>query len=396
MRRIAHLDMDAFYASVELLRRPELKGMPVVIGGRRAVGMKGGVQGGALGDMRDARPLKDYAGRGVVTTCTYEARAFGVHSAMGMMKAAALCPEAIWLPADFDEYRKYSRLFKAAIAEAVEHADVMEDRGIDEVYIDLTEVSGDSFSLAQRIKANVARATNLTCSIAIAPNKLLAKIGSELDKPDGLTILEPDDLETRIWPLPAKRINGVGPKLNEKLAQFNIKTIGDLARETPAFLIKHFGANHGAWLHECAWGRDERPVQTFLEPKSRSRETTFAEDTRDWNEVASVLVKLCKQVAEDLQRREYQGRTIGVKLRYNDFSIVTRDKSVDAPTNDAVTIRKAAFEALARVAPDRKLARSIRLIGVRVGALSPMGAELKAPVTEPEAPPRGTTLSLFN
>ena len=388
--------MDAFYASVELLRRPELKGLPVVIGGRRA--------GGALGDMRDARPLKDYAGRGVVTTCTYEARAFGVHSAMGMMKAAALCPEAIWLPADFDEYRKYSRLFKAAIAEAVAEASVssaspedalIEDRGIDEVYIDLTEVPGDSISLAQRIKAHVARATRLTCSIAVAPNKLLAKIGSELDKPDGLTILEPDDLEARIWPLAAKRINGVGPKLNEKLALLNIHTIGDLARETPEFLVKHFGQNHGAWLHECAWGRDDRPVHTFLEPKSRSRETTFAEDTRDWNEVAGVLVKLCKQVAEDLQRRQYQGRTIGVKLRYNDFSIVTRDKSVDLPTNDAVAIRKAAFEALARVAPNRKLARPIRLIGVRVGALSAAGAQLQSPVAETETGQRGKTLPLF-
>ena len=377
--------MDAFYASVELLRRPELKGLPVVIGGRRAAG--------ALGGMRDARALKDYAGRGVVTTCTYEARAFGVHSAMGMMKAAAMCPEAIWLPADFDEYRKYSRLFKAAIGEV---ANLIEDRGIDEVYIDLTEVPGDSVSLAQRIKASVTGATQLTCSIAVAPNKLLAKIGSELDKPNGLTILESGDLDSRIWPLPAKRINGVGPKLNEKLARLNIKTIGEMARETPEFLIKHFGANHGAWLHECAWGRDERPVHTFLEPKSRSRETTFAEDTRDWNEVAGVLVKLCKQVAEDLQRREYQGRTIGVKLRFNDFSIVTRDKSVELPTNDAVAIRKAAFEALARVAPDCKLPRSIRLIGVRVGSLSPEGAELLAPAAETEAPQQGTTLSLFD
>ena len=249
--------MDAFYASVELLRRPDLKGLPVVIGGRRAAG--------ALGGMRDARALKDYAGRGVVTTCTYEARAFGVHSAMGMMKAAAMCPEAIWLPADFDEYRKYSRLFKAAIAEV---ANLIEDRGIDEVYIDLTEVPGDSISLAQRIKDKVSSATRLTCSIAVAPNKLLAKIGSELDKPNGLTILEPGDLESRIWPLPARRINGVGPKLNEKLARLNIKTIGDLARETPEFLIRHFGANHGAWLPECAWGRDTRPVHTFLNSKA--------------------------------------------------------------------------------------------------------------------------------
>ena len=358
-RRIAHLDMDAFYASVELLRRPELKGQPVVIGGRRAA------------EGREPLPLSGYVGRGVVTTCTYEARAFGVHSGMGMMKAAALCPQAIALPLDFDAYRDMSRRFKAAIATV---APTIEDRGIDEDYIDLTDLAEASVPLARAIKAAVLGATGLTSSIAIAPNKLLAKIGSELDKPDGLTILDTSDLETRIWPLPAKRINGVGPKATEKLAQLNIRTIGDLARESPAFLIRHFGKSYGAWLHECAYGRDERPVHTWLEPKSRSRETTFAEDTREWNEIAGILVRLCKQVAEDLQHRKYEGRTIGVKLGYNDLRIVTRDNSLELPTNDPMVLRKAAFEALARVAPNRTLVRPIRLIGVRVGSLSPAGA----------------------
>ena len=364
-RRIAHLDMDAFYASVELLRRPDLAGQPVAIGGR--------------GD-----PTR----RGVVTTATYAARAYGIHSGMALKIAVELCPHCVFLPVDFDEYRKYSRLFKAAIAEV---APVIEDRGIDEVYIDLTTEAGDSLTLAQRIKASVRSATGLTCSIAVAPNKLLAKIGSELDKPDGLTILEASDLESRIWPLPAKRINGVGPKANEKLARLNIRTIGDLARETPEFLVKHFGRNTGLWLHECAYGRDERPVVTHQEPKSRSRETTFQHDTREWNEIAGVLVQLCKQVAEDLQRREYKGRTIGVKLRYNNFQIVTRDNTLEAATNDALAIRKAAFDALARVAPNSRLARPIRLIGVRVGSLVPEGFE-DAPVGEVA---RGASLPLF-
>ena len=373
-RRIAHLDMDAFYASVELLRRPDLKGLPIVIGGRRAAAGMG------------AEPLSAYAGRGVVTTCTYEARAFGVHSGMPMMKARALCPQALSLPLDFDEYRRYSRLFKAAIAEV---APTIEDRGIDEVYIDLTELPGDARTIAGAIKERVRAATGLGCSIAVAPNKLLAKIGSELDKPDGLTLIEPEDLEALIWPLPAKRINGVGPKANEKLAALNITTIGDLARETPEFLMRHFGQNYGRWLHDCAFGRDERLVVTFAEPKSRSRETTFAEDTRDFDQIAGVLVKLCQQVAYDLQKRGYAGRSVGVKLRYTDFQIVTRDNTLEVAVNDAQAIRRAAFEALARVAPQRRLARAIRLIGVRVGSLSPEGAMPPEPVV------RGRTFELF-
>ena len=373
-RRVAHLDMDAFYASVELLRRPELKGLPMVIGGRRAA------------EGVEPAPLASYTGRGVVTTCTYEARAYGIHSAMPMMKARALCPQAIALPADFDQYRRYSRLFKDAITTI---APEIEDRGIDEVYLDLTDVPGDARLIARNIKDAVRAATGLTCSIAVAPNKLLAKIGSELDKPDGLTLIEPDDLESLIWPLPARRINGVGPKANEKLARLNIHSIGDLARENALFLMRHFGQNYGGWLHECAFGRDDRPVVTFQEPKSRSRETTFEEDTRDWDEIAQVLVQLCRQVAEDLNKRGYVGRTIGVKLRYDNFRIVTRDTSLPQPVNDVPAIRKAAFAALARVAPEKKLSRPIRLIGVRVGTLCPLGS------FEPDAQLRGRTLELF-
>jgi DNA polymerase-4 len=370
-RRIAHLDMDAFYASVELLRRPELKGLPLVIGWRRAEDGDGPL------------PLSDYAGRGVVTTCTYEARAFGIHSGMAMVKARALCPEAISLPLNFDDYRRYSRMFKAAIAEV---APVIEDRGIDEVYIDLTDVPGGSETLGLAIKASVLRATGLTCSIGITPNKLLSKIASELDKPDGLTILGMEDLETRIWPLPAKRINGIGPKANERLEKLEIRSIGDLARETPEFLVRHFGANYGRWLHDAAYGRDERPVVTFQKPMSRSRETTFENDTRNPQKIAAVLERLCDQVAEDLQRRKYAGRTVGVKLRYNNFKTVTRDKTLPVTVNHAASIRAAALECLQRI----PLTRPIRLIGVRVGSLYKEGEE------RPPREERGVTLDLFD
>src|SRR3990167_4045004 len=218
--RIAHLDMDAFYASVDLLRYPELRGLPVVIGGRRSQQPTGQADG-----TRQFSRLRDYAGRGVVTTSTYEARALGVFSGMGVMKAAQLAPDAVLLPVDFDAYRHYSRLFKAAVAGI---AAQIEDRGIDEIYIDLSGSPDDTRTLAQRIKQAVHDATGLSCSIGVAPNKLLAKICSDLEKPDGLTILNMADIPNRIWPLPVRKINGIGPKATEKLAALGIATIADL------------------------------------------------------------------------------------------------------------------------------------------------------------------------
>src|SRR5690606_20443092 len=222
LRRIAHLDMDAFYASVELLRYPELRGLPVVIGGGSAT------QPGVAPDgTRLYSRVGDYVGRGVITTATYEARALGVHSAMGLMKAARLAPEAILLPADFTQYRQYSRRFKEAVAGI---APRIEDRGIDEIYIDLSELPGDSLSLARALKDAVRQATGLSCSIGSSPNKLRSKIASDLDKPDGITLLTEEDIEARIWPLPVGRINGIGPKAQARLNGMRITTIGELAR----------------------------------------------------------------------------------------------------------------------------------------------------------------------
>ncbi|MDP3085474.1 MAG: DNA polymerase IV, partial [Rubrivivax sp.] len=259
-RWIAHLDMDAFYASVELLRYPDLTGRAVVIGGSRRH------QPEALADgSRRYATLRDYTGRGVVTTATYAARDHGVHSGMGLMKAAMLAPDAVLLPVDFDEYRRYSRLFKAAVAEV---APVIEDRGIDEIYIELTDLPGigeavghDALggvrALAQEIRNNVRRLTGLSCSIGVTPNKLLSKLASELDKPDGLTILREADIEARIWPLPARRINGIGPKASARLEALGIRTIGELAAADPAWLLQNFGQHYGAWLHAAAHGRDD-------------------------------------------------------------------------------------------------------------------------------------------
>jgi DNA polymerase-4 len=373
-RRIAHLDMDAFYASVELLRYPELRGQPVVIGGRSlhqpAIKSDG---------TREFARLRDYVGRGVVTTSTYEARALGVFSAMGMMKAAKLAPEAWLLPADFEAYRHYSRLFKQAVSEI---APQIEDRGIDEIYVDLTDLAQDSVLLAKRIKQAVRDATGLTCSIGIAPNKLLAKIGSELDKPDGITLLTMDDVPTRIWPMAVRKINGIGPKATEKLAALGIQTIGELASQPQAFLFQHFGNRYSEWLYLAARGLDDRPVTTSSEPKSISRETTFERDLHvktDRAKLSDIFTRLCVQVAGDLRRKGYVGKTIGIKLRYDDFKTLTRDLSLTIATDDANEIRRAAGECLKRAPLEHRL----RLLGVRVSALHKKQAQSEQ--LEPQA-----------
>ena len=373
-RIVAHLDMDAFYASVELLRYPQLRGRPVVIGGRRAA---------PPGEGGNFATLRNYTGRGVITTATYEARALGVHSGMGLMKAAKLAPDAVLLPADFDEYRRYSRLFKDAVRAI---APDIEDRGIDEIYIDLTQLvaaraSGGALDpwerareVALAIQQAVLEATGLSCSLGVTPNKLLSKIASELDKPAGITVLRESDVPERVWPLPVRKLNGIGPKAGARLETLGIRTIGELAAADPARLAAQFGARYGAWMSSAAHGRDEREVVTYSEPKSISRETTFEDDlhpVRDRAALSRIFTDLCVRVAGDLERKGYVGRTIGLKLRYDNFKTVTRDQTLEAPTRDANAIRRAAGACLKRVALDRR----IRLLGVRVGALSRPGAE---------------------
>jgi DNA polymerase-4 len=379
-RLIAHIDMDAFYASVELLRYPELRGRAVVIGGGRDSQPKKRADGS-----HEFVTLRHYAGRGVVTTSTYEARKLGVFSAMGMMKSALLAPDAILLPVDFDEYRKYSRLFKGAVREI---ASVIEDRGIDEIYVDLSDAPGAhddaGRAIGGAIKAAVRERTGLTCSIGITPNKLLSKLASELDKPDGLTLLGLDDVPVRIWPLAARKVNGIGPKAAARLTELGIETIGDIAAADPAFLLAHFGKSFGAWLHEAAHGRDERPVVTFSEPKSISRETTFDRDlhaVRDRAELGAILTELCEELAGDLSRKGYAARTLGVKLRFDDFKIATRDLTLPSHILGAREIRAAAGQCLKRV----DLSRRLRLIGVRASALARL-ADLVAPLAARDEP----------
>ena len=353
--------MDAFYASVELLRYPQLRGQPVVIGGSRS----------ELAAHRRAQfaLVRDYAGRGVVTTASYEAREFGVHSAMGIMQAAQLCPHAILLPADFNEYRKYSRTFKAVVAQ---FSPSIEDRGIDEVYVDFTQAEGGQAeggrALALRIQSAIQAGTGLSCSIGVAPNKLLAKMVSEFRKPNGVSVLYESELAAKIWPLPCRKINGIGPKASARLEQLGIRTIGELAHCERDWLVRDFGPNHGSWMYQSAWGWDDRPVVTDSEPVSMSRETTFERDlhaVRDRAELRALFTQLCEQLAQDLQRHGYVGRVIGIKLRYDNFQRTTRDLTIAGYTCDAAQIRRAAGQCLKRAPLERRL----RLLGVRIGGL---------------------------
>jgi len=388
--------MDAFFASVELLRYPQLTGLPVVIGGarRKEDDLLRQLQTAFPDDAWEPDTFQDrlgeiplsffpriagYVGRGVITTATYAARQFGVGSAMGLMKAAKHCPQAILLPVDFDRYRHYSQRFKSTIAEI---APVIENRGIDEVFIDFTDVPGGQREggrvLARLIQKAIFEDTGLTCSIGVAPNKLLAKMASELKKPNGISIVYEDDLETLIWPLPCRKVNGIGPKAEAKLATHGIHTIGELAQKENYWLIENFGKAYGAWLHDAAHGKDDRPVVTHSEPVSISRETTFARDlhaAHDRTELSSVFTRLCEQVAADLQRKGYVGKTIGVKLRYENFQSVTRDITLESPTDQANTIRQGAGSCLKRV----DLSRPIRLLGVRVSSLTKPGAGVVLP-----------------
>ena len=371
VRRIAHLDMDAFFASVELLRYPELRGQAVVVGGRSV--HQPAVQADGS---RDFSRLREYTGRGVITTSTYEARALGVFSGMGLMKSAKLAPEAILLPANFEAYRHYSLLFKAAVRAI---APKVEDRGIDEIYVDLSDNSEETRSLAQRIKDAVFTATGLSCSIGVTPNKLLSKIASDLEKPNGLTILSLDDVPTRIWPLAAKKVNGIGPKASERLERHGIRTIGELAATPQEFLIRKFGRSTGLWMHRIAHGIDDRPVVTESEPKSISRETTFERDLhvrQDKPELSEKFTSLCLRVGDDLKRKGYACRTIGIKIRYADFSVVTRDVTLPVAISDGAEIRKSAGLCLKRV----PLEQRIRLLGIRAGGLVDLAGEETAPM----------------
>ncbi|MCF6158565.1 MAG: DNA polymerase IV [wastewater metagenome] len=252
MRRILHVDMDAFYASIEQNRHPELRGKPLVIGNSR-----------------------DPAKMDTVSTASYEARRCGIYLTMPLKTAREVCPQAIFLPADHGEYLKISEKIKNLLRT---YCSRIEDAGIDEAFLDISHTNASAEEIAQEIKKIIVGETGLTCSIGVAPNKLLAKMASDMQKPDGITILTGDDVKSRIWPLPVRKLVGVGPSTERTLTAMGVRTIGDLAGLPPDELTKRFGRSRGKYLYEASRGIDESPVTTSPEKKSSGRETTGLED----------------------------------------------------------------------------------------------------------------------
>ena len=329
--------MYAFFAAVEEKRNPALKGKPVIIGG-----------------------MGDPSRRGVVSTANYEARKYGVHSAMPMKTAYKMCPHAVFLPVDYESYSSASIKFKEILRTV---SLIMEDVGIDEAYLDVTDIPDTNEEITGRIKAGIKEKTGLTCSIGIASNKLLAKIASDMLKPDGVTVLMEADVETKLWPLPVRKLYGIGPKTEGHLKSINIETIGQLAALPLKKLLEYFGNSYGQYLYEAARGIDESPLVTHWEPKSFSRETTFQEDVRDWQVIAKTLADLSKDVVEDMQGHQYKARTITIKIRFSDFETFTRAMTISDYTDSEEEIRKAAFACLKRI----EFKKKVRLVGVRAG-----------------------------
>jgi DNA polymerase-4 len=334
-RRIAHVDMDAFYFSCELQRRPELRGKPVVIAGSGP--------------------------RAVVTTASYEARKFGIFSATPAARARRLCPEAIFVPPEFSYYRERSQ----AVMEVLRsHVERVEQVGLDEAYLELTGIERWR-SAARRVKGAVTEATGLACSIGIGPSKLVAKVASDADKPNGFLALTREEACARFASASPALIPGIGPKTVERLAAEGIDRLDELAATPDTRLAELFGGRLGPHLARLARFHDERPLETERVRKSESRETTFDRDLNGLAELEPALERLARELCDELTEHGRSGRTIGIKIRLDDFSTLTRARTVDSPTNAFATVHGVALELLRAL----DLERPVRLLGVRVAGM---------------------------
>ncbi|PYO57372.1 MAG: DNA polymerase IV [Candidatus Rokuibacteriota bacterium] len=341
-RTIIHVDMDAFYASVEQRDRPELRGRPVIVGA-------------------------DPRGRGVVAASSYEARRFGVHSAMPIGRAARLCPDGVFLPVDMEKYARVSREIMAILAE---FTPLLEPLSIDEAFLDVTKTRalfGDGEEQARRIKSRIRTAVGLAASVGVASNKFIAKVASDLEKPDGLVVVTPGGEADFLAPLPVSRLWGAGRVTTADLESMGIRTIAQLAAIPPSHLQSRFGRG-GALLSALAHGVDERAVEPFAPPKSMGAEETFERDHRDGERLRATLRGQAERVARELRAQGYAGRTVTLKLRFADFSTITRSHTGD-PTQDGLTVYREASALLDRVV----LRQPVRLIGLSVAGLGPAG-----------------------
>ena len=345
--------MDAFYASVEQRDRPELRGRPVVVGA-------------------------DPSGRGVVSAASYEARRFGVHSAMPIGRAARLCPEGVFLPVDMDKYTAVSREVMAILAD---FTPLLEPVSIDEAFLDVTGTEGlhgGGPAVARDIKARVASSLRLTASVGVAANKFVAKVASDLRKPDGLVVVAAGTEADFLAPLPVSRLWGVGRVTAEGLEAMGLQTIGQLAAVPPGYLEARFGPG-GRALQDLAHGRDDRPVEPFAPPKSMGAEETFGRDHRDADRLHATLREQAERVARELRAGGYAGRCVTLKLRFADFSTLTRRHTGD-PTQDGLAIYRRARALLDRI----PLRQPVRLIGLSVSSLGPAAAG-QLSLLEPDA-----------
>jgi DNA polymerase-4 len=341
-RTIVHVDMDAFFAAVEQRDRPELRGRPVVVG---------------------ASP----GGRGVVSAASYEARRFGIHSAMPIGRAARLCPSAAFLPVDRDKYARVSREIMGILAT---FTPLVEPVSIDEAFLDVTAsrtLWGDGLTVARTIKSRIRAETALTASVGVASNMFVAKVASDLDKPDGLVVVPAGTEEAFLAPLPVSRLWGVGQVTARALEEMGIRTIGQLARVPLPHLVARFGAS-GTGLRELAVGQDGRAVEPAGEPRSMGAEETFARDVRDADVLRATLRGQAERVARELRAEGYGARVVTLKVRYADFATLTRSHTIE-PTQDGLRIYREAAGLLARLRPSR----AVRLIGLSVSGLGAAG-----------------------
>ncbi|PZF79252.1 DNA polymerase IV, partial [Jiangella anatolica] len=372
--RVLHLDLDAFFASVEQRDKPSLRGKPVIVGG--------------LGP------------RGVVSTASYEARVFGVRSAMSMSEARSRCPNAAYLSGRFGVYRAVSAVVMARLREL---SPVVEPLSLDEAFVDLaggpggvpTSV-GEARALAQRLRSTIVDETGVTASVGVAGSKLMAKIASEQAKPDGLVVVAPGTELDLLHPLPIRALPGVGPATAARLTRFGVKTVGDLARITEPDLIDLLGESHGRSVHRLSLAQDSRPVSADRESKSVSVEDTFDRDLTDPSLLAAIVARLAERVAARLVKAGYSGRTITLKTRLHDFTTLSRSATLPAPTDDVKVLSRVAIRLLA----DVETAGGVRLLGVGVSGLSDwvqddlFATDGAAPAAEEEPEPAGVEEAL--
>lgn len=356
MRIILHIDMDGFFSAVEVREKPELKGLPVIVGGKIE----------SSEDKADKESVRKI--RGVVSTCSYEAREYGIHSAMALSKAYELCPDATFLPVNMALYKRVSAEIMALLRK---YADKIEQVSIDEAYLDIsTRVRdwNDARDYAQKIKQELQEKEGLTCSIGIAPNKIIAKIASDFVKPDGLTLVEEEHVRDFLAPLPVKKIPGVGPKTEQLLKQMGIATIKQLASCDSQRLVAQFG-KYGWRLHQVANGIDESEVEEEWERKSLSRERTLDEHTKDPEIINCCIDELAEEVHKKLLGEESVFKTVAIKVKFDDFSVHTRAKTFRAFHSDLNSLKKAAKELMGVFLSEKEKGRQIRLVGVRASHL---------------------------